>query len=41
MEHKTIQVYSEKEGKMVDVEVIGKDEKKMPPGVMLVVDEEE
>ena len=36
-----IQVYSEKEGKMVDVEVIGKDERKVPTPVMLVVEEEE
>lgn len=36
-----IQVYSEKEGKMVDIEVIGKDERKVPTPVMLVVDEEE
>ena len=42
MEHKTIRVYSEKEGKMVDIEVISKDEKRTPPpSVMLVVDEEE
>lgn len=42
MDKNTIQVYSNKEGKMVDVEIITKDEKNVPtPGVMLVVDEEE
>lgn len=36
-----VQVYSEKEGKYVDVDVINKDNTVMVPCVMLVVDEEE
>jgi len=41
METKTIQVYSEKEGRMVDVEVINKEVDSANVCVMLVVDEEE
>lgn len=43
MENKTVQVYSEKLGKMVDVDVIEKesDGRAIAACVMLVVDEEE
>lgn len=43
MENKTVQVYSEKLGKMIDVDVIEKetDGRSIVASVMLVVDEEE
>lgn len=42
MENKTVQVYSEKLGKMVDVDVIEKEsDGRLVASVMLVVDEEE
>ncbi len=43
MESKTVQVYSEKLGKMVDVDVINKESDDIirTTSVMLVVDEEE
>ncbi len=42
MENKTVQVYSEKLGKMIDVDIINKDcDSRRVASVMLVVDEEE